>query len=351
MPLLSAASPPPVDAQPSAVAGVVRAEDGGAPIPFALVRLIPADSTAPQGILAQGITNAEGRFWFGGLKAGRYRVQLLRIGYKPVFSEPLPVAAGETAQFPLLISFQPLQLPAVNVRADGCVPAATLGQHPQLLLLWQQGRAGAAIHEGLMARYRYRIVRREEGFEHGVNDSTTPGVRLDTLISNPKYALSNAKRRRELRLSRGYAGPVDGSWSLPDELDVLHEDFLRSHCIDPVVERGAGEIGLRFAPTRTRRGIWDLRVTLWLDSASFLTRRLELEYLADDVSLGTVRIDYADVTLAGGVLRMPGGGSYLLRKSKRNPDQLTEGTLTFSYSDFEEEQLLPLLPPPPNEQL
>ena len=325
-----------VAAQTAAVQGIARADDNDVPIAFALVRLVPADSTAsPSRNAPQTITNAAGRFRFAGIAAGDYRVQLLRIGYRPELSAPVHVAAGETAEVPLRVIAQPLQLPVVTVRAKECVSLNALAKHDDLAVLWQQGRGAALIHEGLMEHYRFRTITFEKGFERRSDGSTPGGQRVDTAISNPKFALSDAARRRAQRLSRGYAGPNDG-WYLPNELDVLHEDFLRSHCIDPDVERGDGEVGVHFRPTRTRRGFRDVRVTLWLDSASFLTRRLELEYVEDNEARGTVRVDYGDIVVDGAMLRMPVRATYLMRPSKKNPDKLTEGTVTFSYGDFEE---------------
>ena len=334
--LLGAASAPPADAQPAAVEGVARAEDGGAPIPFALVRLVPADSAAtPSGTPPQGITSAEGRFRFGGLAAGRYRVQLLRIGYRPVLSDPVRVAAGETAQLPLRVASQALQLPAVTISADACVRAEALAEHPTILTLWQQARDGASIREGLMARFRYTSVVREEGAELTA-DGATPGAVLEqTLRFDPRSSLKNAARIRAHRLSRGYYGPNDG-WGLPNEQDVLHDDFLRAHCLESSVERGDGEVGLRFRPLRARRGFLDVGGTIWLDSATYLARRLELEYVDGEESRGTVRLDFGDVAVAGGTLRMPVGGTYRMRPSRKSPDRRTEGKLTFTYSDFEE---------------
>src|SRR5215213_7394196 len=100
--VLGAAPVSALHAQTAAVGGVARAEDGGAPIPFALVRLVPADSTASlSGTPPQGITSADGRYRFGGVVTGRYRVQLLRIGFRPVLSDPVQVADGETVQLAL----------------------------------------------------------------------------------------------------------------------------------------------------------------------------------------------------------------------------------------------------------
>ena len=95
---------------------------------------------------------------------------------------------------------------------------------------------------------------------------------------------------------------------MPNELDVLHEDFLKTHCFVAEAARGAGEVGLRFRPLRTRRNFLDILGTIWLDSATYLARRLELEYVDFDESRGTVRVDFADLPVAGGTLRMPVGG-------------------------------------------
>src|SRR5688572_23895501 len=113
--VLGTASATNANAQTAAVVGVARAEDGGAPIPFALVRLVPADSTAsPSRTPPQGITSDNGRYRFEGVSAGQYRVQLLRIGFRPVLSDPVQVAAGEPVQLALRVASQPLELPPVN---------------------------------------------------------------------------------------------------------------------------------------------------------------------------------------------------------------------------------------------
>jgi len=155
------------------------------------------------------------------------------------------------------------------------------------------------------------------------------------LVSDPKFALTNAARNRALRLSRGYYAPNNG-WSLPNELDVLHEDFLSAHCLEATAQREDGAIGLRFRPLRTRRNFLDVRGTIWLDSATYLARRIELEYVDGDEARGTVRVDYADVAVAGGSLRMPASGVFAMRPTRTNPDRRTEGKLTFTYWDFVE---------------
>src|SRR5688500_3155947 len=110
--------------QQGAIEVHARAEEGGAPVQFALVQLVRADSSpSPVDSPPQGITNADGRYRFDGVAPGRYRVQLLRIGFRPTLSDPVQVEAGKTVQVELRAASQALVLPPVTVTAETCVTA------------------------------------------------------------------------------------------------------------------------------------------------------------------------------------------------------------------------------------
>jgi Ca-activated chloride channel family protein len=326
--------------QKAAVEGVARAEESGAAVQFALVRLVRADSSPlPSDSPPQGITNADGRYRFDGVAPGRYRVQLLRIGFRPLLTDPVQVAAGETVRLDLRVASQPLVLPPVTVTAEVCVSAKNLKEHPQLQTLWQQARDGASVRTELMARFRYHVLNHEESYELKADGPTAPGTLDRPYVSDPQSAVKNAARNRDLRLARGYYGPHNAfgdGFYVPNELDVLHEDFLKAHCFVPTTARGAGEVGLRFRPLRVRRDFLDILGTIWLDSATYLARRLELEYVDGVESRGTVRVDFADVPVAGGTLRMPVGGTFAMRPSRKNPTKRTEGKFRYTYSGVEE---------------
>jgi carboxypeptidase family protein len=338
--ILGMSATPDAIAQKATVEGHARAE-GGAPVQFALVRLVRVDSNPlPSETPPQGITNADGRYRFDGVAPGRYRVQLLRIGFQPVLSDPVQVTAGETVQLELRATSQPvLVLPPITVTADVCVTSKELKEHPQLQTLWQQARDGASVRTELMARFRYHVLNHEESYELKADGPTAPGTLDQPYVSDPKWAVRNAARNREQRLSRGYYGPSNNlgdGFYVPNELDVLHEDFLKTHCLVAAPARGEGEVGLRFRPLRTRRDFLDILGTIWLDSATYLARRLELEYVDDVESRGTVRVDFGDLAVAGGTLRMPVGVAFAMRPSRKNPSRRTEGKVTFTYSGFEE---------------
>ena len=334
--LLRLSATPDAIGQGATVQGQARAEQGGAPVPFALVRLVRADSIPlPSASPAEGITNADGRYRFDGVAPGRYRVQLQRIGFRPLLSDPVQVAAGATVTLDLRVASQPLVMPPVTVTADVCVPADKLKEHPQLQTLWQQARDGASVRTALMARFRYHVLSHEESYELKAEGPTAPGTLDQPYFSDPRWAVKNAARRREQMLSRGYYAPNDG-FHVPNELDVLHDDFLKTHCLVSAVVHGVGEVGVRFRPIPTRRNFLDVFGTIWLDSATYLARRIELEYVDGNDPRGTHRLDFADVPVAGGTLRMPVGGVFAMRPSRTNPARRTEGKVTITYSGFEE---------------
>ena len=340
--LLGMIATPEAIAQQAIVEGYARTAQGSAPVQFALVQLVRAEpASLPSENPPAEITNADGRYRFDGVAPGTYRVQLLRIGFPPFLSEPVQVAAGRTVQLDLRVTSQPLMLPPVEVtvKADVCVPAKDFKQHPQLQTLWQQARDGASVRTALMARFRYHVSTHEESYELKDDGPTAPGTLDQSYVSDPRSAVKDAVRRREQRLSRGYYGPSTASgdgFYVPNELDVLHDDFLKAHCFVAAGVRGEGEVGLRFRPLALRRNFLDILGTIWLDSTTYLTKRLELEYVDFNEPRGTVRLEFGDVPVAGGTLRMPVRATFTMRPSRTNPTRRTEGKLTITYSGFEE---------------
>ena len=174
---------------------------------FALVRLVRADSSPlPPDSPPQGITNGDGRYRFDGVAPGRYRVQLLRIGFRPTLSDPVQVAAGETVQ--------------IELRAATAADTAARHRHsgrlrdrkgpqrtptaPDALATSARWSVGAHRAHGAI---RYHVLLHEESYELKADGPTAPGTLDQPYVSDPKWAVKNAARNREQRLSRGYYGP------------------------------------------------------------------------------------------------------------------------------------------------
>jgi hypothetical protein len=136
-----------------AIEGMARRDEGGVPIPFALVRLKPANQDSAA---LQVITGDAGHFRFSRVPVGEYHLELLRIGYRPAVSPPLHVRSGETLQRELRVASQPLQLPTVTVFAEGtCLGPTQITNNQRLAELWNETRKGVEIRRGFERQYRF----------------------------------------------------------------------------------------------------------------------------------------------------------------------------------------------------
>lgn len=130
----------------SAIHGAAIGAQSGAPIPFALMRLerAGADTTA----LARLVTDDAGRFRFGGLAAGDYRLRLERIGFEPTLSPALHVRDRDTLEYALRGSERMVTLGVVRVIADtSCLDGSRLSSDSTLTTLWSEARQGIEIRQ------------------------------------------------------------------------------------------------------------------------------------------------------------------------------------------------------------
>ena len=316
-----------------AVRGVAKTQQDSTPIPFALVRLVLVDSENAGG--RQSITNEQGQFQFTSVPVGRYRLQLLRIGYRPVVSPVIEVSANETSAQELRGSMIGLPLPTVVVYGDGaCLTGDRVANDPYLTTLWDDAQMGVQIRRAFDERYRYK----RELFQ--TNEIAVPSrpvekrQRADTLASEPDSVHVRYERLRAKRAAEGYG--KGNHLILPDERELLDDTFLHTHCILPGVLEAGGSTGIRFRQASPRRDGFGLQGTIWVDSETRLMRRLELEYLNGDKPFSHVSVEYADVAVAGRTLRLPTMGVFSLQLPEAPRGTTGTGHLTFRYWGFEE---------------
>ena len=330
-----------------AVSGAVegaalRAEDG-APIPFALVRLLPAESPAaaapaPGGAL-RAASNANGRFHFAGVAPGAYRLQLARIGYRPVLSPVLRVAAGETLRHDVRGATQAVRLDPVMVRGTPtCLTAARLGEEPRLATLWAEAQKGVELRRAFDRQHRYARVLRQDIVVQQRFRKASREVRVDTAVHEPDSVLAREQRLRAARETKGYAS---GNFiELPDEAELLADAFLRDHCLETEVAEADGALGLRFRRVRPRREGVAIRGTIWVAADTYQMRRLEFEYVdaEDDDPFARSRVDYADVPVGGSTLRLRTTGDGAIRRIRgpmRAAVKRASATFTYTYQDVQ----------------
>ena len=330
---------------PGAVGGAaVRAEDG-APIPFALVRLLAEPQPAAPGAAAAAATSVQqrsttesGRFHFAGVSPGAYRLQLARIGYRPVLSPVLEVRPGETLRHDIHGTTQVVRLDPVTVRAGpSCVTGAELAAAPRVATLWAEAQKGVELRRAFDRQYRYaRVLRQDVRVRWRVRRPTRE-VEVDTAVSEPDSVAARERRRQADREAKGYGTGV--GISLPRETELLDDAFLRGHCLETAVAEAGGALGLRFRPVRGRRKNVDIRGTIWVAADSYQIRRLEFEYLkgGDDAPYARSRLEYNDVAVGGSAIRLATRGDGAILRPPGATRALVKGataTFTYTYQDF-----------------
>jgi hypothetical protein len=333
-------------ATPGAVEGSTMSAADGAPIPFALVRLLPAtpssagartaDSGAARAV-QQAASNANGRFRFAGVAPGVYRLQLARIGYRPVLSPVLTVTGGETLRQDLRGATQAIELAAVTVRGTpSCLTGAQLADEPRLATLWAEAQKGVELRRAFDRQHRYTRVLRQDIELQPRFRKVTRQVRVDTAVSEPDSVPARERRLRAARQANGYA--TGNLIELPDERELLSDAFLAGHCLETTVAEAEGALGLRFRPVRGRREGVDIRGTIWVAADTYQMRRLEFEYVdaGDADPFARSRAEYADVAVGGSALRLrtTGDGAILrIRGPMRAGVKRASATFTFTYQD------------------
>lgn len=116
--LLLCAAPAAAQASPAGIiAGTVRGQDA-APVVDASVIATFADGSYER----RGTTDSEGRFRLGALPPGSYHVSVRRLGYRPVITTGVTVAASNVTAITVTLQATPLDLAPVVVAQQGAEP-------------------------------------------------------------------------------------------------------------------------------------------------------------------------------------------------------------------------------------
>lgn len=333
--LLLAGSAPAAAQTAGAVEGVARSAKDGAPLSLLLIRLVPTvrQAEAPQGV----VTDVQGRFRFAGVPAGEYRLQVEQIGHERTQSPVLQVQPGATVQHDIRSTMIPIQLAGITV-GGRCLTGAQLSSDPRLAALWNEARKGVETRRAFTRQYRYlRTLRQDIQYKPRIG-KTQRETREDIVISDPDSIRVSERRLREVRQTEGYGAQSGTKFtiSLPNETELLSDEFLREHCLETSVVEDEGAYALRFRPLRTASGRVEIQGALWVDARTFLTRRLDLEYLDGSRPAAQATINYADTPIGGSVLRLPSTGQLTGRPGGVLGLAIARVTadVTFGYRDF-----------------
>ncbi len=258
------------------ITGTVTREVTTVPIAGAVVLLL---QDASDSVLARGVTSGAGRFVLPVPAAGTYRIRVLRIGHRPIVQGPWVVSARGNTDVNITLGETPVQLAQFDVRAESrCQnnpgPGTLAGQ------LLAEARTAflssvSALPDG-EPRASYRQYVRPEDLK-GEPVGPEQGSTITRASARPFTSLSPDSLERV-----GYIS-LDGDsviYRAPDAEVLLSRRFVETHCFQVVegVAGNTGAMGIAFKPTARKRGLVDIRGTIWMRPDSAVPRVVEFQY-------------------------------------------------------------------------
>lgn len=214
------------------LSGMVRDSSSSRPLAGVLVTLV--DSAGD--VTSRALTNPDGTYHLSA-RAGRYRLRVLRIGFRPHTSPEVELHATAVRRN-LLIASQPIRLDTVRVL--GRAACARLRPSEAAHDVWEQARAAIAAAQlsAAAADYRATVVLRtrfltpdlQEVLRSSAHLSTERAPRLWQTLSSDSI------------MSLGYViSRSDGSATYygPDLAFLMSAAFAESHCFR-LKREGAG---------------------------------------------------------------------------------------------------------------
>ncbi len=264
----------PVRARAQAVRGELVDRVSGVGVAGGFVVLLDSSGTE----VGRALTDAAGRFLLRAPAAGIYRLQSKRIGFRAFRSPSLPLLAGQTVDYRLVVESIPLPLPAVIVK--GRPLCGSRGAEGTLVArLWAEAReALGAVAWTTRQPYRYELDLYRRGL-----DPYDRSIRSERAWSASGYYRTPFRSASPDELAQhGYVAEQDRTRTFygPD-VDVLRSDaFIQTHCFSVVAGRHADSalVGLTFKPV-PGHDTPDVRGTIWLDRKSAELARVDFEYV------------------------------------------------------------------------
>lgn len=266
----------------------------GTPLRGVVVSAHPA-ATPTARVIAERLTDPDGRLTYAALPTGRYVLRVRRVGYQPYQSPVLAIApGGAPVEVVLRVPARRIVLPAVTVVADRRCPGG-FGRAESALGLWtevQTTLASAALAQEDSA-HRVPVLRTERYLARdGRPLYAEPPVPAE---AQPAFqGLAPAELSAD-----GYVSPGESSQSWvfhAPSVEVLRsQEFERDHCFRVVSPPGAadslrGLLGLAFEPHRARR-VSEIAGVLWIDTTTAALRRVTFRFVNSAALGGGRRAD------------------------------------------------------------
>jgi hypothetical protein len=289
------------------VRGTVTLPDSATPVGGVLVVGIGANGA--QG--ARTLTSQRGVFTLRFPNAGTYRLQILRIGYRPMIGPTVTIAADEAKDVRVVYVATPVVLSAVNVRdRQTCRVTADTGLG--VARVWEEARKAMLMSQTTSADAPLMA----EWIEYDRSLDSTARLVRSQRVHTTRAPTTHAFRAVPIaQLDTGGYITIDASgtsYFAPDAEVLLSDVFIRGHCfrLDDS-RRREGLLGVRFEPSSDRSEKREIAGTMWLDRTSAELRTVDFTY--------TNLPDVAKPIAGGAVEFMRlGEGSWLVKRWSLN---------------------------------
>jgi hypothetical protein len=255
------------------VRGSVRSRAMSEGIPGTVLVLIDSANSA----VARTLADEHGDYVLYAPSSGRYRVRALRIGFRPITSEPFGLAGDTTITLQMVDL--PLDLPAVttrertqcSVRPDSGLALAALWEDAKTALL-----ATAITREGF--GYRFELVDHTRIYDFSTRELLGVGLTETAVYETRSWASVSPERLRR----DGYVLESRDSTAFiaPDIETLLSDYFVSTHCFRIGTHRGAVDslIAVDFDPAEKGKHV-EVRGTLWVDRRTHELQSLDFSYV------------------------------------------------------------------------
>jgi hypothetical protein len=279
------------------------------------------------------ISRETGFFAMRAPSEGRYRLQILRVGYKSVTTPEFLIPSDSIVERNVVFDGAPISLRTVNVAGrERCRLPKDVGA--AAFELWEE--IGKALTTSWIAQREGRVQMQLRAFrgELREKDSVTTVVQVvdvSGLFGRPFGSIPVDSLQQFGYIRAGGDGRLKMSVVAaqafgPDEEVLLSDQFAATHCFKAVANSKSPDlIGLQFSPIEKRKGIADVEGTLWVDRESAALRYLEFHY--------TNPLYPGDWKRAGGRLQftqLPNGMWVIPEWEIRMPHPTTKGSLEVS---------------------
>lgn len=254
--------------------GTVTEVDSHHPVSAALVQLLPAETDS---ILVSTATTDQGRFRFLAIPVARYRVRILRIGFRPWTSEPLAREVNRATEVVFAIPAVPVVLSDITVEAKSACQSSP-SDDDRLARVWDDARTALALlqtgsgPQGL--EFRGALTRRmvdPQGHLVSENRDLLSSLGTWPISSQPAESLARLGfvQARDTMFGPVYYGP---------DVNVFFGDaFIRTHCFRLFRDKDTLLLGLGFEPVKGRN-LPDIEGVLWVSRDRNRLKRLEYRY-------------------------------------------------------------------------